>query len=51
VRRLEELDRLRLDPKYRGMPDVEMVLEAGFSSYRSYTRVKNDADARRKVVF
>jgi AraC-like DNA-binding protein len=47
--RLEELNRLRLDPKKANALGVEMVLEAGFSSYRSYLRVKADEDARNVV--
>ena len=49
LRRLEELDRIRLKPENANALGVEMVLEAGFSSYRSYLRAKADEDARNIV--
>ncbi len=47
--RLEELDRIRLAAKSGELSGMDMVLEAGFSSYRSYLRVKQGED-NRKVV-
>ncbi len=47
--RLEELERIRLSPKNKGLPGVDLVLQAGFSSYRSYLRVKQLEDSRRVV--
>ncbi|MDR3268137.1 MAG: hypothetical protein LBT83_03620 [Tannerella sp.] len=44
---MKELDRLRLSPDHRENTNLELVLMAGFSSYRSYLRVKNDEDKRR----
>ncbi len=49
LRRLEELDRIRLDPKNEHALGMKMVLDAGFGSYRSYLRVKADEDARKVV--
>lgn len=43
-RRLEELDRLRTSPKSQENNNMELVLMAGFSSYRSYLRVKTEED-------
>lgn len=48
-RRLEELDRLRTDPATSGETGMELVLKAGFSSYRSYVRVKDQED-RNKLL-
>jgi AraC-like DNA-binding protein len=42
--RLKELDRLRLSPDHRENTNLELVLMAGFSSYRSYLRVKTGED-------
>jgi AraC-like DNA-binding protein len=42
--RLKELNRLRLSPDYSEKDNLELVLMAGFSSYRSYLRVKNRED-------
>ena len=42
--RLQELDRLRILPQNSKYLGAELVLMAGFSSYRSYRRVKSEAD-------
>jgi AraC-like DNA-binding protein len=42
--RLKELDRLRLLPGRAENSNLELVLMAGFSSYRSYLRVKSEED-------
>ncbi|GHT85228.1 hypothetical protein FACS18947_3730 [Bacteroidia bacterium] len=42
--RLKELNRLRLSPDNREKDNLELVLMAGFSSYRSYLRVKREED-------
>jgi hypothetical protein len=43
--RLKELDRLRLSPADRAEnSNPDLVLIAGFSSYRSYLRVKSEED-------
>lgn len=42
--RLEELNRLRTSPESAGYTNMELVLMAGFSSYRSYLRVKAEDD-------
>lgn len=42
--RLEELDRLRTSPQNSRTGNLELVHSAGFSSYRSYLRVKNEED-------
>ncbi len=47
--RLAELDKMRLNPKNANALGIDMVLEAGFGSYRSYLRVKADEDARKVV--
>ena len=44
--RLEELDRLRTLPKNVGATNLELVLSAGFSSYRSYLRTKKEENKR-----
>ena len=49
--RLDELDRIRIAHGKRAASGSQMVFEAGFSSYRSYVRVKNEEDARRTIVF
>ena len=49
LRRLQELDRIRLKPKNANISGVDMVLEAGFGTYRSYLRAKADEDARNIV--
>ena len=38
--RLKELERLKEDPVYAGLSELEQVLRAGFSDYRGYKRVK-----------
>ena len=40
--RLKEFDRLRLSTEHKDNTNMELVLMAGFSSYRSYLRVKNN---------
>ncbi len=45
--RLEELDRLRTSSQSMERSNVELVLQAGFSNYRSYVRVKGEEDERR----
>jgi AraC-like DNA-binding protein len=45
--RLKELDRLRFSPDHRENTNLELVLMAGFSSYRSYLRVKSREDKAR----
>ena len=45
--RLEELDRLRLSPRMKSKSNIDLVLMAGFSSYRSYLRVKKEEDKER----
>ncbi|MDR0506886.1 MAG: AraC family transcriptional regulator, partial [Dysgonamonadaceae bacterium] len=42
--RLKELKRLRLSPEHADSTNMELVLAAGFSSYRSYLRVKSRED-------
>jgi len=42
--RLSELNRLRLSHDCKSNTNMELVLMAGFSSYRSYLRVKNRED-------
>ncbi|GHT65417.1 hypothetical protein AGMMS50239_25130 [Bacteroidia bacterium] len=42
--RLKELNRLRLSPDHSEKDNLELVLMAGFSSYRSYLRVKREED-------
>jgi AraC-like DNA-binding protein len=42
--RLKELNRLRLSPDNSEKNNLQLVLMAGFSSYRSYLRVKNRED-------
>jgi AraC-like DNA-binding protein len=42
--RLKELDRLRHLPDHGEDTNMELVLKAGFSSYRSYLRVKREED-------
>lgn len=44
--RLQELDRLRLSPRYSGKSNMELVLMAGFGNYRNYLRVKKEEDRR-----
>lgn len=43
--RLQELDRLRLLPSGVTKSNIDLVLAAGFSNYRSYLRVKNEEDS------
>jgi len=38
--RLKELDRLRLSPEHKDDTNMDLVLAAGFSCYRSYLRAK-----------
>lgn len=45
--RLGELDRLRSSPAHTGNTNMDLVLMAGFSSYRSYLRVKEEEDRSR----
>lgn len=42
--RLQELERLRLLPSNSEKANIELVLMAGFSNYRSYLRVKQEED-------
>ncbi len=42
--RLYHLDRLRLSSLNSEKDNIDLVLMAGFSSYRSYLRVKNEED-------
>lgn len=42
--RLQELERLRLLPSNSDKTNIELVLMAGFSNYRSYLRVKKEED-------
>ncbi|GHT12618.1 hypothetical protein FACS189426_16270 [Bacteroidia bacterium] len=42
--RLKELNRLRLSPGHSEKDNLELVLMAVFSSYRSYLRVKREED-------
>lgn len=49
--RLEELDRLRSLPASSGHTNMELVLMAGFSSYRSYLRVKEEEDKSKVLKF
>lgn len=42
--RLQELERLRLLPSNSDKTNIELVLMAGFSNYRSYLRVKQEED-------
>lgn len=42
--RLQELDRLRLQPSNAKKTNIDLVLMAGFSNYRSYLRVKKEED-------
>lgn len=41
-KRLEELDRLRTSPENKMLSNMELLIMAGFSSYRNYRRVKTD---------
>lgn len=49
--RLDELDRIRVAPENRNAAGIDLVLCAGFSSYRSYIRVKARDDASQTIVF
>ncbi len=49
--RLRELDSLCLDPKNSDAPGIDLVFQAGFSTYRGYKRVKAEEDAQRTVGF
>lgn len=42
--RLKELTKLQADPDYADLDGLELVQKAGFSSYRGYTRTKNEED-------
>lgn len=42
--RLEELQLLRVDPTHKNDNTIDLILHAGFSSYRSYIRVKQTED-------
>lgn len=44
LRRLRELDRLCLDAKNRDVSGIDLVFQAGFSTYQGYKRVKTDED-------
>ncbi|MDR1335719.1 MAG: AraC family transcriptional regulator [Tannerella sp.] len=49
--RLKELERLRLSPDRRNAAvNTDLILSAGFSSYRNYLRVKNDEERIRLRV-
>ena len=45
--RLDELDRLRQLPRSKSASNMDLVLMAGFSSYRSYVRAKSEEDRNR----
>jgi AraC-like DNA-binding protein len=47
--RLEELERLRLSPDHRKDANIDLVLSAGFSSYRNYLRVKSGEDKAKEL--
>lgn len=47
--RLEELEKLRIDPEFSHLKGMELVMLAGFSNYRAYIRVKNEEDRLRKI--
>ena len=47
--RLEELERLRRSPQMAGRGNMELVLMAGFSNYRSYLRVKKEEDRENRL--
>lgn len=42
--RLKELDYMRINPTYAGLNAMELIQQAGFSSYRSYVRTKKMED-------
>lgn len=42
--RLKEIERLRKTPDYDSNRNIELVLEVGFSNYRSYLRAKREED-------
>jgi AraC-like DNA-binding protein len=42
--RLNELDRLRKAPQMKNRSNMDLILMAGFSSYRSYLRAKKEED-------
>lgn len=42
--RLEELQHLRINPAHKNDNTIDLILHAGFSSYRSYIRVKQTED-------
>lgn len=44
--RLQELERLRLAPRHSDKGNMELVLRAGFGSYRNYLRVKKEEDRK-----
>ena len=44
LQRLRELDRLCLEPKHRDVSGIDLVFQAGFSTYHGYKRVKTDED-------
>lgn len=48
--RLEELDRMRLDPQHHHLTGMELVLHAGFTNYRAYLRVKKEEDRLRTIA-
>ncbi len=47
--RLKELNKLRANPAYAAYDGLELVQEAGFSSYRGYLRTKNEEDKETTV--
>ena len=47
--RLDELDRLRQLPQSKSSTNIDLVLSAGFSGYRSYLRVKKEEDKERAL--
>ena len=47
--RLDELDRLHQLPRAKSSTNMDLVLTAGFSSYRSYVRAKNEEDKKRML--
>ncbi len=47
--RLRELERLRASAASAGHSNIELILQSGFNSYRSYLRAKSDDDASRTI--
>jgi len=48
--RLKELERLRKDPAYKDLSEIELVMNAGFSNYRGYQRVKKAEQIRMRPL-